>query len=462
MLKNVISIIDGAAGSCGKAKVAGEIVTDKSLNIGAAVTNCMPNAGHTFVDSNGVSTVFRNIPVAVVNPKTELFIGPGSAIDMDVFKEEYENASKYLGDRKIYVHEMVPIIEQRHKDYERQHIKSGSTYKGCGAVSKEKIMRDSKLEFFKTFKDAVMCSNDEWLERLYKHLDDPYEYVLMEGAQGADLDLNHSGNYPFVTSRNISSAQLLADTGISPERLLQTIMVIRPFPIRISNITKDGSIIYSGNYGTGAELSWSQVNVASMLGGYPCSQDFDELNHNVAYVKKMLARLPEVSLKQLFGENYRNINIGELTLNQALEIERLAYKAKGIDSYVSKLYKIGWYDQDMEPDTLIDQSEQTTVTRMERRIFDLDIQKLKNNCRINTPSRLYLNFFQHLSYEYYHEKGDFENYYFNRYLREYFEWLESETKSVTRGICELGALGTGPRNGERILKKELVAPIQRY
>lgn len=51
-------------------------------------------------------------------------------------------------------------------------------------------------------------------------------------------------------------------------------------------------------------------------------------------------------------------------------------------------------------DYLLDQSEQTTVTKMERRIFDLDIQKLKNNCRINTPSSLYLNFFQHLDIGY--------------------------------------------------------------
>ena len=96
MNKNVIAVIDGAAGSCGKAKVVGEIATDKNIKLGAAVTNCMPNAGHTFVDENGNATVFRNIPVSIVNPETELFIGPGSAIDMTVFQAEYEQAKKYL------------------------------------------------------------------------------------------------------------------------------------------------------------------------------------------------------------------------------------------------------------------------------------------------------------------------------------------------------------------------------
>lgn len=63
---------------------------------------------------------------------------------------------------------------------------------------------------------------------------------MLEVAQGLDLGINHSGNYPYTTSRNVSTAQLLADSGISPFRLLQTIMVIRPFPIRISNYTKTG------------------------------------------------------------------------------------------------------------------------------------------------------------------------------------------------------------------------------
>lgn len=452
MVKNVISVIDGEAGSCGKAKVIGEIATDKSIKLGASITNCMPNAGHTFVDEEGNATIFRNIPVAVVNPNTELFIGPGSAIDMEVFKKEYEKASRYLNDRKIYVHEMVPLIDDRHKQYERQHIKSGSTFKGCGAVTVEKVIRDKKLEFFKSFKNAVVCSNDEWLEKLYNHLDNPSEYVMLEGAQGCDLDLNHSGNYPYVTSRNVSTSQLLADSGISPERLLQTIMVIRPFPIRISNITKSGEFIYTGNYGRGEELTWTQINLASMYGSYPCNGDMECLPYkvNLDCVKKLISQCPEIYLKQLFGTDFRNIKISNLQILQILELERLVYKSKQIDTYKSQFLELGAFNN-----TIIDQSEQTTVTKMERRIFDLDISKLKTNCRINTPSSLYLNFFQHLELDYKNEIGNFNDYYFSKYLMEYFNWLEGET-----GV-EISALGTGAKNGERILKKSLVKEIQR-
>ena len=457
MLKNVISVIDGAAGSCGKAKVVGEIATDKSIKLGASVTNCMPNAGHTFVDENGDVTIFRNIPVSSVNPNTELFIGPGSAIDMDTFVDEYERVNKYLGERKIYVHEMVPLINERHKQYEREHIKSGSTFKGCGAVSQEKIIRYPFLDFFQTYKNAIKLTNDEWLDKLYEHLDNDNEYVIMEGAQGCDLCLNHSGNYPYVTSRNVSTTQLLADSGISAERLLQTIMVIRPFPIRISNITKNGDVIYTGAYGNGDELTWTQINIASMYGSYPCRGDVDCYpNHfDLKRIKKIISRCPEIYLKQVFGKNYKSQKLESISLIQALEIERLMYKSKGLTEYETKLIEFPMTDNDFGPNTILDQSEQTTVTKMERRIFDLDIKKLKNNCRINTPSSLYLNFFQHLDLDFKSQKGNFEDYYFNRYLREYFDFLERETNT------EISALGTGSKNGERILKRKLTREIQK-
>lgn len=457
MLKNVISVIDGAAGSCGKAKVVGEIATDKNIKLGAAITNCMPNAGHTYVDEQGNRTLFRNIPVSSINPHTELFIGPGSAIDMEVLKEEYANVYPYLNGRKIYVHELVPLIEQRHKDYEKEHIKTGSTNKGCGAVSEEKIIRDEKLKFFKGYKDIVVCSNDEWLERLYTHLDNPREYVLLEGAQGCDLDLNHSGNYPYVTSRNVSTTQLLADSGISAERLLETIMVIRPFPIRISNVTPSGEYHYTGDYGTGAKLTWTQVNLSSMFGQYPCEGDVDCYDHQLDYhyIKTLFTKCPPMYLKQLFGPNFLQKDISTITLLEALELERLYYKSIGEDVYESSIIEIPMVSSEYPPNTIFDQSEQTSVTKMERRIFDLDIQKLKNNCRINSPYGLYLNFFQHLDYDFFATVGEFNKMYFNRYQREYLSWLENETGA------EILALGTGPKNMERILKKELIKPIER-
>jgi adenylosuccinate synthase len=452
--KNVISILDGAIGSCGKGKVIGEIATDNTINLGAAVTNCMPNAGHTYVDENSNTFVFTNIPVSIVNPKTELFIGPGSEIDMESFCKEYSRHEQLLGDRKIYVHELVPLVVDRHKQYEKEHIKTGSTYKGCGACLSEKILRDEKLEFFKGFKNAVVVSEQEYLDRLYGHLDNPEEYVMLEGAQGCGLCLNHSGNSADkrnTTSRNVSTAQSLADSGVASERLLETIMVIRPFPIRISNVTNTGNVVYTGGFGTGAQLTWTEVNISAKLGTYPYPGILDGYGFEVSLklVKNLLAQSKEIAIKQIFNRDVSAINPQTVTLIEALEMERLIAKANGEKYYKSAIIK----DQfaEYKDDCCIrDLSEQTTVTKMERRIGDLDIKQLKNYCRINSPYGLYLNFFQQLNLDYEHEQGKFADYHFDRYLENYLDWLQYETKT------NLLSLGTGAKNNEKIFVKSLI------
>ena len=52
MYKNVIAVLDGAAGSCGKAKVISELALDNYNDILASVSTCSPNAGHTVVLPN--------------------------------------------------------------------------------------------------------------------------------------------------------------------------------------------------------------------------------------------------------------------------------------------------------------------------------------------------------------------------------------------------------------------------
>ena len=451
MNKNVIVVIDGAAGSCGKAKVAGEIATLEGINLGASVTNCMPNAGHTFVDERGRKTVFRNIPVASVNPNTELFIGPGSEINMNVFIREYKAAERLLKGRPIYIHEQVPLIEARHIAYDKEHIRSGSTFEGCAAASAEKGLRDEKLKFFKTYKNAILCSNSEWLDRLYKHLDNENEYVMLEGSQGCDLSINHSGNYPKTTCRNVSAMQLMADTGIPAGRLLETIMVIRPFPIRISNQTELGININSGGYGTARELAWSEINVSSLFGWYPTIGVANEFkkNYSSQEVLKYLRRCPDSYKEQIFGEDWANLD-RDISLVEALELERIVHKLDGERVYVSDFVEIPPITGASLAGAIIDQSEETTVTKRERRIFDLDIEKLKRNVQINDPTYLYLNFFEHINYNLVSQKGNYEEFDIGRAPEEYLNWLEAET-----GV-KIATLGTGAENGSRIIKLPLI------
>ncbi len=62
---------------------------------------------------------------------------------------------------------------------------------------------------------------------------------------------------------------------------------------------------------------------------------------------------------------------------------------------------------------------------------------------------IYLNFFQHLDLQYADSVGNFDMHYINRYLREYLNWIEENTG------CDIIALGTGNRDGQRINVKSL-------
>ena len=71
--------------------------------------------------------------------------------------------------------------------------------------------------------------------------------------------INYGLDYPNVTSRQCSASQLIADAGLAPFTVKDIIMVIRPYPIRISNKTDIGIDIYSGDYAGSKELSWEEI-----------------------------------------------------------------------------------------------------------------------------------------------------------------------------------------------------------
>lgn len=357
MKKNVYAIIDGQAGSCGKGKVIGQFAINENVDV--AISNCMPNAGHTF-ESNGVRRLFRNIPVSSVNPNTQLFIGPGSIIDMNVLEQEYEENKDILEGREIIVHPLVPLIEPRHIEKEKQLIKSGSTYKGCAACMSEKIMRDPQLKFFKEFKNIKADIN---YHRKFHDAIFQAEKVLVEGSQGCDLSLDNVIHHPNVTSRTVSVSRMLSDSKISPARFYRSIMVIRPYPIRISNQSYDGSYVYSGNYGNSSELDWNQINVGAYLGIPAESVDSSLIEEFIAVAPRL--------------------------------------------------------------------NELTSVTQKQRRIFGMDLERLKENIEDNDPNEIYLNFFEQKDYDLHGVSGIYsgnseQDVFFNKYLRNDLDWLEEE------------------------------------
>lgn len=266
----VVVLLDGQTGSSGKGKLSGYIA--KRDNIDISINNFMPNSGHTYIDDFGDKIVTTHLNTSIVNEFTKLCIGPGAAIDVEILAKEIKECNKILKNRKIYIHPRAVVITSRHVEKEKEEIRTGSTFKGCSRAVAEKIMRKNETILIKDYlKEVNKIFSNYGLEHSQKYLNitdtaliinkgiDCKKSILIEGHQGFDLDINYGLDYPYVTSRQCSASQLVADAGISPKLVDEIIMVIRPYPIRISNETNIGIEINSGDYNGSNELTWDII-----------------------------------------------------------------------------------------------------------------------------------------------------------------------------------------------------------
>lgn len=301
----VTVVLDSQAGSCGKGKFIGYLA--QADNVDIAINNFMSNAGHTYVSEDGEKVMTQHLPTSLINFNTSLVIGPGAAITPSILFAEIIKYSKALGNRKIIINPRAVVILEKHRLEEARILRSGSTFKGCGAAQADKVMRQAVL--FGKWWDEVcdggyehICNTfDEW-EFIKNHIVvmDTMMYindaidngadVLVEGSQGCDLDINYGLSYPNTTSRQCHAGQLVADCGISPRLVDDIIMIMRPYPIRISNTTNlkddDGNTIVtsSGDYDGSREITWDIVKERC---GAPADIEFGEMTTVTKKVRRV-------------------------------------------------------------------------------------------------------------------------------------------------------------------------------
>lgn len=381
----VTVVLDAQAGSCGKGKFIGYLA--QADNADVAINNFMSNAGHTYVNEDGEKVMTQHLPTSLVNNHTELVIGPGAAITPTILFKEIIHYSVILGNRKVKISPRAVVIADKHRNMEREILRSGSTFKGCGAAQADKVMRQAMLfgewwdkmcdESFDWGEDnefSYVCTAGEW-EIISKHIVvmdameyindsiDNGAYVLVEGSQGCDLDINYGLPYPNTTSRQCHAGQLIADCGISPRLVDEIIMIIRPYPIRISNTTNltdgDGNtlMVSSGDYAESEEITWDIVKERC---GAPAEIEF---------------------------------------------------------------------------------GEQTTVTKKTRRVFEMNWNRLKYVAKLNRPTAIALNFAQYLDWGAYKCK-DYKD--LPQKVIDFMKRVEDET-----GVS-VKLVGTGPNNDDII------------
>jgi adenylosuccinate synthase len=220
-------IVGGFYGDEGKGKIIAYLsMKDKpKLAVRGGVG---ANAGHTFVYNNQTFKV-RMLPSAVLNPETKLLIGAGVLVTPSVLKEE---SQRYNAGNRTIIDDHCGIIDESHikRDLENAHLKKivGTTGTGTGPANSDRALRILKLaKDISELKNYLGSVSDIVNESI-----DGGQSVLIEGTQGTFLSLYH-GDYPFVTSKDVTASGICSDIGIGPKKVDDVILVFKTYVTRV-------------------------------------------------------------------------------------------------------------------------------------------------------------------------------------------------------------------------------------
>jgi len=233
------------------------------------------NAGHTiWVD--GVRYALHLVPSGILNPKAINVIGNGVVLNPESIIKEMEQFENLEG--RIFISDKSHLNLPYHSliDQAKEKLKGdnaiGTTGKGIGPAYADKINRIGRrsgellnpaklcsdvMNYFsenKVIFDAMNVSvpNEKDLldeltmynEKLGKFITnttnlvwdaiDADKKILLEGAQGTLLDIDH-GTYPYVTSSSTVSAGACTGLGIAPSDIGVVTGIVKAYTTRVGN-----------------------------------------------------------------------------------------------------------------------------------------------------------------------------------------------------------------------------------
>ncbi|MFP3950927.1 MAG: adenylosuccinate synthetase [Candidatus Bathyarchaeia archaeon] len=228
-------VVDGFFGDTGKGKIV------SYLSVADEVSICVrggvgPNAGHTVVKGEEKFKL-RMVPCGFVNPKTLELIGPGVLVNPDIVLKEIDET----GIRgRFGIDKQCAIIEPHHIEADREgHLKEEvqTTGTGTGPCNADRALRTAKI--VRDCKELQNYIEDVPL-RVNQALDIG-EDVLIEGTQGTFISLYH-GEYPYVTSKDVTASAICSDVGIGPTRVDEVVLVLKSYVTRVGAGGLEGEI----------------------------------------------------------------------------------------------------------------------------------------------------------------------------------------------------------------------------
>ena len=269
------AVIGGLWGDEGKGKIIDFIASDAAV---VARYSGGDNAGHTVVNDYG-KLVFHVIPCGICHEGTVNVIGNGVVVSPDVLIDEIKQAEARGLPGEVAVSDRAHLIMPYHvmldELEERRRGKSalGTTGRGVGPAYVDKVARLGlrvgellDVEAFTLNLPPIIEFKNELITKVYggEPLDlsgviaqakrwsselGPYikrtediigealdtgGKVILEGAQGALLDIDH-GTYPFVTSSTPTAGGALSGCGIGPKAFESVVGVFKAYATRVGS-----------------------------------------------------------------------------------------------------------------------------------------------------------------------------------------------------------------------------------
>jgi adenylosuccinate synthase len=317
---SAVVVVGAQWGDEGKGKVVDHLARGADVVVRFAGG---PNAGHTLVVGRE-RLVVRLVPSGILWPEKTCVLGQGMVIDPELLVRELDEltAAGHLRDgfeARLRVSDRAHAILPHHvlADGLRESSAGpgraiGTTKRGIGPAYEDKAARrglmlgalrdlgraadlvSAALEAWAPFfaargaqlpkTDAVMRSLRELAPRIVPLLADTSalvadrlakgERVLLEGAQGTLLDLDH-GTYPFVTSSSATAGGACTGAGIGPRAIGRVVGIVKayatrvgagPFPTELDDATGERLRAVGGEFGsvTGRPRRTGWLDVAAL------------------------------------------------------------------------------------------------------------------------------------------------------------------------------------------------------
>jgi len=271
-----IAVVGAQWGDEGKGKVVDYLASSFDFTARYAGGH---NAGHTVIFNNH-RYVLQLVPSGILRPGKKAIIGPGTVVDPAALVGELENLKRSGVEirGRLFLSNRAHVIFPYHREVDkaaeaaRGEAKIGTTSRGIGPAYEDKMARRGirvcellepecfriKLERAIAEKNAICAAAhghpletagllEQYLE-LAAHIRglvvdtavllndalDHGESVLLEGAQGTMLDIDH-GTYPFVTSSNAISGGASTGLGVAPTRISGVVGVTKAYTTRVGS-----------------------------------------------------------------------------------------------------------------------------------------------------------------------------------------------------------------------------------